>query len=157
MIPSPKVPNYADKPEMSAYLITEKLIKELNKHTRPDFIALNYANCDLVGHSGSFKAAKKAAETLDKCLADLIPVALEKGYTVLLTADHGNAEQMKYKNGEICPAHTLNPVIFMCISDQIKTLRTKRIKEKGLKNIAPTVLKILGVRKPRAMKGKSLV
>jgi 2,3-bisphosphoglycerate-independent phosphoglycerate mutase len=157
MVPSPKVPSYADQPEMSAYKITEKLIKELDGKAQHDFIALNYANCDLVGHSGSFKAAKTAVRTLDKCLKQVIPKALEKGYTVLLTADHGNAEQMKYKNGETCPSHTLNPVILICISDEFKHLHGKEIKQKGLKNIAPTVLKILGVKKPLAMKSKSLI
>lgn len=162
MIPSPKVPSYAEKPEMSAQKITEALIRELKSRREYDFIALNFANCDLVGHSGAFKAVKKAVEVLDACLAEIVPLALEKGYTVLLTADHGNAEQMKYNDGSICPAHTLNPVIFILVSDHFKNLRPspgkKGLQNKGsLQNVAPTILKILGIRKPRAMKGKSLV
>jgi 2,3-bisphosphoglycerate-independent phosphoglycerate mutase len=146
LIPSLKVKSYASKPEMSAKKITDALLKDLKTHEYK-FIALNFANCDLVGHSGNYKAAIKAVETLDKCLARIIPVAKEKGYTMLITADHGNAEYMIYeKNDEECPSHTLNPVIFILCSDFYKN--AKLIKKGGLSNIAPTILDILGIKKP---------
>ena len=155
MIPSPKVPSYADKPEMSAPAVKDALVKELKSRRKYDFIALNFANPDLDGHSGSFPAVKKALGTVDKCLKEIIPLALEKGYTILLTADHGNAEFMKYKDGSQCPAHTLNPVNCILISSKYKKI--KPLPTPGLKNIAPTILKILGIKKPRIMKGKSLI
>ncbi|MBT3864399.1 2,3-bisphosphoglycerate-independent phosphoglycerate mutase [Candidatus Peregrinibacteria bacterium] len=154
MIPSPKVASYAEKPEMSAPKVKDTLIKELGKNY--DFIACNFANPDLVGHSGSFLAVKKGLGVLDKCLREIVPKALKEGYTILLTADHGNAEAMKYPDGSARPAHTLNPVRFFLISEKFKKLKTS-LKNKGLKNIAPTILKILKIRKPRIMKGKSLI
>jgi len=159
LIPSPKVPSYADQPEMSALKVKDTLIAELKKNSDKsayDFIALNFANPDLVGHSGSFVAVKKSLETLDKCLREIIPLALEKGYTIMLTADHGNSEYMRYPDGSGCPAHTLNPVPFVLISEKHKHLN-KNIKKPGLRNIAPTILKILKIRKPFVMKGKSLI
>ena len=153
LIPSPKCASYAEKPEMSAPKITTALLKELDKPY--DFILLNFANGDLVGHSGKFKATVKAIETLDKCLKRIVPKALDQGYTILLTADHGNAEFMKYKNGEDCPAHTLNPVNFIAISKE--PLKLRKAKTLGLKDIAPTVLQILEIKQPKEMTGKSLI
>lgn len=153
LIPSPKCVSYAEKPEMSAPKITTALLKELPKPY--DFILLNFANGDLVGHSGEFKATVKAIETLEKCLKRIIPKALDHGYTILLTADHGNAEFMKYKNGDDCPAHTLNPVNFMTISKE--KLKLRKGKTLGLKDVAPTVLQILGIKQPKEMTGKSLI
>jgi 2,3-bisphosphoglycerate-independent phosphoglycerate mutase len=159
LIPSPKVASYAEQPEMSAIKVKDALVKELKTKTGKqayNFIALNFANPDLVGHSGLFLAVKKALATLDKCLQEIVPLALEKGYTILLTADHGNAEYMRYPDGSGCPAHTLNPVPFVLVSNKHKRLR-KNIAKKGLQNIAPTILKILKIRKPFVMKGKSLI
>lgn len=153
MIPSPKVPSYAQKPEMSARKVTETLLKELNK--KYDFIALNFANCDLVGHSGDFNATIKAVETVDKCSAKIIPEAIKKGYTVILTADHGNAEFKKYPDGSPCPAHSLNPVIFILITKD--KIQLKQGKNLGLQDIAPTILEIMGLKKPKEMTGKSLL
>ena len=155
LVPSPKVPSYDMKPEMSAPKITKELLKEL-KTKNHDFILLNFANCDLVGHSGNFKAAKKAVETIDTCLSKIVPKALEKDYTILLTSDHGNADFMKYPNGTDCPAHSLNPVIFMYISTQGKTIKLKKTKNLGLSSIAPTILKILNIKKPKAMESETL-
>lgn len=147
LIPSSKVKSYASKPEMSAKKITEALIKDLKNHEYK-FIALNFANCDLVGHSGDYKAAVKAVETLDECIGKIIPTAKEKGYTTLVTADHGNAEYMIYEeNGEECPSHTLNPVIFLLCGDEYKKAKLK--KKGGLSNIAPTILDILEIKKPK--------
>lgn len=158
LIPSPKTASYADKPEMSAPKITETLLKELKKHSKSpyDFIVLNFANPDLVGHSGSFVATKKALETIDKCLKQIIPLAQKQGYEIMLTADHGNAEFMMNSDRTPCPSHTLNPVILILISEKFKNLR-KDLKDKGLSNIAPTILKILDVKKPEEMTGKSLI
>jgi len=153
MIPSPKVPSYADKPEMSAPKITKTLIKELPK--KYDFILLNYANCDLVGHSGSFRAAKKAVETVDDCLKKLIPEALKNDYEIILTADHGNAEYMRYPNNENCASHTLNPVMGMIISDQ--KYKIKKKKSLSLRDIAPTILDLMGYKAPKEMTGKNLI
>lgn len=141
LIPSPKVASYAEKPEMSAYKVTNRVIKELAKG-KYGFIALNYANGDLVGHSGELKATIECCKHLDKCLKKVVPAALEHGYEVILTADHGNADQMKYRDGSDMPAHSLNPVLCTLISDQKYKLK----KGKGLSAIGPTVLKLLGVK-----------
>ncbi|MBU1152266.1 2,3-bisphosphoglycerate-independent phosphoglycerate mutase [Patescibacteria group bacterium] len=156
LIPSPKVPSYADKPEMSAPQITKTLIKELKSRKVYDFIALNFANCDLVGHSGNFEATVKAVETLDDCLSQIIPLALEKSYEILLTADHGNADMMTYPNKEDCPAHSLNPVPFIYISNNPK-IKLRQGRTLGLRDIAPTILQTLGIKPPKAMTGKSLI
>jgi len=154
MIPSPKVASYAEKPEMSAEKITSTLSKEINKKNY-DLIVLNYANCDLVGHSGDFEATKKAIETVDKCISELVPKALTKGYSIIITADHGNAEFMKYENGDNCPSHTLNPVI--CIIITKEKIKISKSKNNGLKDIAPTILDLLKIKKPKEMTGTSLI
>jgi len=147
LIPSAKVKSYASKPEMSAKKITQALLKDLKTHEYK-FIALNFANCDLVGHSGDYKAAVKAVETLDECIGKVVPAALDKGYEVIITADHGNADYMIYEeNGEECPSHTLNPVIFLLCSDEYKKAKLK--KKGGLSNVAPTILDILGIKTPK--------
>lgn len=155
LIPSPKVASYAQMPEMSAKKVTSSLIRELSTKEYP-FIALNFANCDLVGHSGDFVAVKKAVEILDECLSKIVPLALKKGYDILLTSDHGNAEYMKYENGEACPAHTQNPVILMHVSNN-KPSKIRKGKSLGLKDIAPTILSLLGIKQPKEMTGKSLI
>lgn len=147
LVPSSKVKSYASKPEMSAKKITTEFLKDLKTHEYK-FIALNFANGDLVGHSGDYKAAIKAIETLDWCLAKIVPQALDKGYQVLVTADHGNADYMIYeKNGDECPSHTLNPVIFMLCSNEYKKAKLK--KKGGLSNVAPTILDLLGIKPPK--------
>ncbi len=147
MIPSSKVKSYADKPEMSAKKITDTLLKDLKTHDY-SFIILNYANCDLVGHSGNYKATVKAVETLDECVSRIIPKARDKGYHVFLTADHGNAEYMIYEDsGDECPSHTLNPVIFLLCSDELKNAKLR--KRAGLSNIAATILDILEIKAPK--------
>ena len=153
LIPSPKVASYAEAPEMSARKITKRLIKEFRGS--PDFIVCNYANCDLVGHSGDFKATVKGVETVDQCLTDLVPAALEEGYKIILTADHGNAEWMRYDNGDPCPSHSFNPVICALITEDKYKLR--KTGNPGLKDIAPTVLKLMGIKQPKEMTGKSLI
>lgn len=155
LVPSPKVPSYAEKPEMSAKDITKKLLTALKKKEYK-LIVLNFANCDLVGHSGDYKATIKAVQTLDECLKKIIPFLQEKGYEAIVTADHGNAEYMIYeKNGEECPSHTTNPVICILVSDEHKNAKLK--KNKGLKDIAPTIIDLLNLKKPKEMTGESLI
>lgn len=152
LIPSPKCPSYAVKPEMSAQKITDALLPKL-KSKKYQFIALNFANCDLVGHSGNLQATIKAVETVDSCLGRIVPEALKNEYCVLITGDHGNAEYMIYeKNGEECPSHTTNPVPFIVAGEY------KKVKDSGeLKDIAPTILEVMGIKQPEEMTGKSLV
>ncbi len=154
MIDSPKVPSYDKKPEMSANEITARTLKELDKNY--DFIIQNFANGDLVGHSGNYEATVKACETLDECIGRIYKKTLKKGYHLMITGDHGNAEYMIYeKTKEPCPSHTTNPVPFILVSDKYKKISLK--KNGGLKNIAPTVLEIMNVKKPKEMSSKSLL
>ena len=157
LIPSHKVSSYDQKPEMSAKKITEALLKELKKKKSPDSVILNFANADLVGHSGNFKATVKAVETLDQCLNKIVPKALEKDYSILITADHGNADMMQYPNGEVCPSHSFNPVIFMLVSNSGKKIKLRKGKTLGLKDIAPTILELMKIKQPKEMTGKSLI
>jgi len=152
------VKSYAQKPEMSAKKLTKKVIEEIKSRKNYDFVLLNYPNCDLVGHSGDFKATVTAVETVNKCLSDLVPIAQEKGYTIMITADHGNSDFMKYKNGDDCPAHTLNQVIFILVSKEEKNIKLRKdLKTQGLKDIAPTILEIMEIKQPKEMTGKSLI
>lgn len=153
LVDSPKVPSYDQKPEMSAYGITEKLLPQIGKY---DFILLNFANPDLVGHSGVFKAAVKACEVVDECVGRIVKKALEKDYVILLMADHGNADHMLYDNGHPDPSHGYNPVLLILISNDGQ-LKKAKLKDGGMKDIAPTVLQIIGIEKPKEMTGKSLL
>ena len=153
LVPSPKVPSYDVKPEMSAYEITHHLLTAMEKRDYA-FVLVNFANPDLVGHSGNYKATIKCCEVVDECVGRIVKEVLKKDGVVLLTADHGNAEQMLYSNGEPCPSHTTNKVPFTVISNHI----THELKDgKGLQDIAPTVLKLLGIPKPVIMTGESLI
>lgn len=156
MIHSSKVTSYDDKPEMSAYGITSAVLKEIRKR-KYDFIAINFANGDLVGHSGKLDAGIKACETVDECSGKIVDLGLEKGYECIITADHGNVEVMFYPDGVVCPAHGTNPVPFFLISKDEKLRNVKLKKGKGIKDVAPTILEIMGIKKPREMTGKSLI
>lgn len=153
LIPSPKVATYDLKPEMSAYEVTDEVIRRLNSDEY-DMIILNYANTDMVGHTGIFEAAKKAVEAVDECLGKVVKLVLEKQGTVFITADHGNAEQMiDYSTGEPMTAHTSDPVPFIYVSESAKAL-----KDGGkLADIAPTMLEVLGLKVPEEMTGHSLI
>lgn len=150
LIPSPKVATYDLKPEMSAYEVTDRLIEAMDSGDYP-CIVVNYANCDMVGHTGSFEAAVKAVEAVDRCVAKVYDAALRDGYTILITADHGNAEVMR-DNGEPITSHTTNDVFFCVISDDVKSL-----SDGALRDIAPTVLDVMGLSVPAEMTGKSLM
>ncbi|TWJ17610.1 2,3-bisphosphoglycerate-independent phosphoglycerate mutase [Geobacter argillaceus] len=155
LIPSPKeVATYDLKPEMSAYPVTEELLRRLDGGTY-DVIVLNFANCDMVGHTGILAAAIKAVEAVDACVGRIVAKVRELGGTVLITADHGNADQMAEENGEPYTAHTCNPVWLVLVDDARKQARLK--DEGRLADIAPTMLDILGIEKPREMTGVSLL
>eukprot|EP01137_Pigoraptor_chileana_P008124 Opistho-2@54526 len=125
MVPSPKVATYDLQPEMSAVEITDKLIPEIEKESA-DFICLNYANTDMVGHTGVFSAAIIAAETVDACVKRVVTAGLEHGYTIFLTADHGNADYLVNEDGSPNTAHTLNPVPFFCHRQRMEGRTEKR-------------------------------
>ncbi len=156
MVPSLKVPSYEEEPEMSAHGITERLIREIRRGAY-DFILVNYANGDLVGHSANLEAGIKAVETVDSCLGRLIDEALAKGYTILVTGDHGNIETMIYPDGEPNPSHGLNPVPFILVSDDPELEGAELRPGQGLSSVAPTVLDLMGLEKPLEMTGESLI
>ena len=152
MIPSPKVATYDLKPEMSAYELTDALLPEIENKTA-DFICLNYANTDMVGHTGVWQAAIKAAETVDKCVERIVTTGLKNGYTIFLTADHGNADYMINEDGSPNTAHTLNPVPLFIIDKEWRG----NIKPGKLGDIAPTILTMMGLPIPKEMTGEILI
>jgi len=155
LIPSPKeVATYDQKPEMSANLVTDELLKKLDEE-RFDVIILNFANCDMVGHTGIIPAAVKAVEAVDVCVGRLIARVREMGGVALITADHGNAEQMTDEDGGPFTAHSCNPVWLVLVDDSRKGAF---LREGGrLADIAPTMLDLLGLEKPQEMTGESLL
>jgi len=156
LIPSPKVATYDQKPEMSAYEVTEKAAEYIiNDEKSPSVIILNFANCDMVGHTGVESAAVKAVATVDKCVGLLTNLIVERGGGVIITADHGNAEQMKYPDGSPFTAHTTNPVPLILADDRYKGAILR--KDGNLGDVAPTLLKIMGLKIPKEMEGKPLV
>jgi 2,3-bisphosphoglycerate-independent phosphoglycerate mutase len=152
MVPSPKVATYDLQPEMSAVEITDKLVPEIEAGTS-DFICLNYANTDMVGHTGVFSAAIKAAETVDACVNRVVTAGLANGYTIFLTADHGNADFMINEDGSPNTAHTLNPVPFFIIDKEWKG----NIQPGKLGDLAPTILTVMGLPIPKEMTGNVLI
>jgi 2,3-bisphosphoglycerate-independent phosphoglycerate mutase len=152
MVPSPKVATYDLKPEMSAYELTEAILPEIENKTA-DFICLNYANTDMVGHTGIFKAAITAAQTVDACVNKVVTAALNNGYTVFLTADHGNADYMINEDGTPNTAHTLNLVPFFIIDKEWKGT----IKPGKLGDLAPTILTMMQLPIPKEMSGDILI
>jgi 2,3-bisphosphoglycerate-independent phosphoglycerate mutase len=152
MVPSPKVATYDLQPEMSAVEITDNLIPEIEAATA-DFICLNYANTDMVGHTGVFSAAIRAAETVDICVKRVVTAGLSNGYTIFLTADHGNADFMINEDGSPNTAHTLNPVPFFIIDKDWKGT----IQPGKLGDLAPTILTVMGLPIPKEMTGNVLI
>lgn len=146
IIPSPKVPTYDMMPEMSAHKIRKEVLKQLGKF---DFIVVNFANSDMVGHTGILKAAIRADEVVDACVRDVTLEAQKKGYHVIITADHGNSEDMQ---GKYKTSHTLNPVPFILIGYEAR-LR----KHGALCDVAPTILQLMRIKQPKEMTGKSLI
>ncbi|MCX7745452.1 MAG: 2,3-bisphosphoglycerate-independent phosphoglycerate mutase [Clostridia bacterium] len=152
LIPSPKVATYDLKPEMSAYEVTDEVVKRINSKEY-DVIILNFANPDMVGHTGIFEAAKAAIEAVDKCLGRVIEAIENQGGVALITADHGNAEQMvDYETGGAFTAHTTNVVPLIAVG-----LGDVKLKEGRLSDLTPTMLDIMGVEKPKEMTGVSII
>jgi len=152
LCPSPKVATYDLQPEMSAFDLKNALLPELDKQDA-DFVCLNFANGDMVGHTGSMEAAIIACETVDKCVKEIVDKAIEKHYTVLILADHGNCETMYNPDGSPNTAHTTNPVPFIVIDNDIKTVKANGV----LGDIAPTILHLMGIQKPEVMNRSSLI
>jgi 2,3-bisphosphoglycerate-independent phosphoglycerate mutase len=155
-IPSPKVATYDKKPEMSAYEVTSQLLKRL-KSNAYHFIVVNYANPDMVGHTGVLKAGIKACEVVDECMAKIVSTTVDLGGVAIVTADHGNVEEMiNTKTGEVDTEHSTNPVPFIVVdkkSDQGGTMLPKGI----LADVAPTILALMGIKKPDLMSGRNLL
>ncbi len=156
LVPSPKVPSYEEKPEMSASEINSKLLSEI-RSGRYDFILVNYANGDLVGHSANLEAGVKACEAVDKCVGQVVEVGLERGYVVIVTGDHGNIETMFYPDGTPNPSHGTNPVPFILINNDMELMHTKLRSGLGLSSVAPTILSLMGIEKPQEMTGENIV
>ena len=153
LVPSPKVATYDLQPEMSACEVTEKAVEAINSD-KYNAIILNFANPDMVGHTGSLPAAIKAVETIDRCVEKIVEAILAHHGTILITADHGNCEQMiDYKTGEPHTAHTTNPVPLILVTENNKL----KIKEGKLADLAPTMLELLGIEKPEEMTGESIL
>ena len=151
LCPSPTVATYDLKPEMSAYDLRDMILPEIENETA-DFICLNFANADMVGHTGVFEAAVKACETVDNCARAIVEQALESHYATIIIADHGNSETMLNLDGSPNTAHTTNPVPIIIVDDEIKT-----VKNGILGDIAPTILDIMGIEKPEIMTRESLI
>mgnify|MGYP002555002591 FL=1 len=152
LIPSPKVETYDMKPEMSAYEVTEKVVEAINSE-KYDSIILNFANPDMVGHTGNQEAAEKAIEAVDECVGKIVDALSKHNGKALITADHGNSEQMiDYKTGEPFTSHTTNPVpLILYGMDDVK------LKNGKLADLAPTMLDMMGLEKPAEMTGESLL
>ena len=154
LIPSPKeVPTYDHKPEMSAFLVTDELLKRMQAGY--DVMVLNFANMDMVGHTGIMSAAVKACETVDRCLGKILQALKRLSGVAIVTADHGNAEKMMDENNTPYTAHTHNPVPLILVDDSRKSVTLRQ--EGILGDIAPTLLDIMGIEKPVEMTGNSLI
>ena len=154
LVPSPKVATYDLKPEMSAYEVTEKVIEQLSTGEY-DVMILNFANCDMVGHTGVLEAAEKAVAAVDDCVDKVLQKILSMGGGALLTADHGNADKMIAEDGSPFTAHTTNPVPVVLVCDELKNVK---LREGGvLADLAPTLLDMMGIPVPAEMTGKTLI
>ena len=151
LVASPKVATYDLQPEMSAYEVKDKLVEALDSQ-KYDFICLNFANGDMVGHTGVYEAIEKAVKAVDECVKDVVEAAKKNGYEVVQIADHGNADNTVNADGTPNTAHSLNPVPVVVVSDRVKS-----VKNGILADVAPTVLDLMGLEKPAEMTGESLV
>ena len=151
LVPSPKVATYDLQPEMSAFGVKDAVIRDMEEQA-PDFICLNFANGDMVGHTGIYEAIKKAITTVDQCVGEVVEAARRYGYDVLIIADHGNADNAVNADGSPNTAHSLNPVPAIMVTDTYT-----EIKEGILADVAPTLLKVMGIEQPAEMTGKVLI
>ncbi len=153
LVDSPKVATYDLQPEMSAFELTDQVTQAMSKRSRPDFVCLNYANTDMVGHTGNMKAAVKAVKTVDNCLGAVIDTALDNKYSLIIMSDHGNADIMENEDGSPNTAHTSNLVPILVIDPNNKW----KVTDGTLADVAPTILHMMGIKAPKAMTGKVLV
>lgn len=151
MVPSPKVATYDLQPEMSAYEVKDKIVAELKKQ-ETDLVVLNFANGDMVGHTGVYEAIKKAVEAVDECLKEVVETGKENGYEALIIADHGNADNAVNADGSPNTAHSMNPVPAVLV-----TKRFKKIKNGILADVSPTLIQMMGLEQPGEMTGKSII
>ena len=152
LVPSPKVATYDLKPEMSAYEVKDKLVEALKSQTY-DFIVVNFANGDMVGHTGVYEAIEKAVKTVDECVADVITTASAAGYESIIIADHGNADNALNADGTPNTAHSLNPVPFIYVTEN----KAAKVADGVLADVAPSILHIMGLPQPKEMTGKNLI
>ncbi len=152
LVPSPKVATYDLKPEMSAYEVKDKLVEAINTDMY-DFIVVNFANGDMVGHTGIYPAIEKAVETVDNCVHDVVEAAKKEGYEVIIIADHGNADNATNADGTPNTAHSLNPVPFVYVTDN----KDARVENGILADVAPSILHIMGLKQPAEMTGHDLI
>jgi 2,3-bisphosphoglycerate-independent phosphoglycerate mutase len=158
LIPSPKeVATYDLKPQMSAFEVTEALINKI-KQSAYDFYTVNFANCDMVGHTGNYQATIKAVETIDDCIKKLADLCLEKNIALVITADHGNADQMLYPDGSPQTSHSDAPVPFVIVHPKLKNQKFSlgSSSELALKDVAPTILSLMGLRPSPLFVGKAV-
>ena len=151
LVASPKVATYDLQPEMSAYEVKDKLVEALGEQ-KYDFICLNFANGDMVGHTGIYDAIVKAVKAVDECVEAVVEAAVANGYEVVQIADHGNADNAINEDGSANTAHSLNPVPIVVVSD-----RVAKVENGVLADVAPTVLKLMGLEQPEEMTGKALI
>ena len=151
MCNSPKVATYDLQPEMSAHEIVSEIIPEIESESA-DFICLNFANPDMVGHTGNFDAAVSACEVVDECMGRVVDKCIGNNYSVVIIADHGNSDVMINDDGSANTAHTTNPVPIIIIDNEIK-----KVDDGILADVAPTILKLLNISKPKLMTGKILI
>ena len=151
MVPAPKVATYDLKPEMSAYEVKDKLVDAIGTE-KYDFIVVNYANGDMVGHTGIYEAIEKAVVAIDNCVKDTVEAAKAHGYEVVIIADHGNADHAINEDGTPNTAHSLNPVPFVYVTEN----KDAKVENGILADVAPSILKIMGMPQPSDMTGKAL-
>ena len=151
LVPSPKVATYDLKPEMSAYEVKDKLVDAIGTE-KYDFIVVNYANGDMVGHTGIYEAIEKAVVAIDNCVKDTVEAAKAHGYEVVIIADHGNADHAINEDGTPNTAHSLNPVPFVYVTEN----KDAKVENGILADVAPSILKIMGMPQPSDMTGKAL-
>ncbi|MBO5824122.1 MAG: alkaline phosphatase family protein, partial [Prevotella sp.] len=152
LVPSPKVATYDLKPEMSAYEVKDKLVEAINTQ-QYDFIIVNFANGDMVGHTGIYNAIAKAVVAVDNCVKDVIEAAKANDYEAIIIADHGNADNAVNEDGSPNTAHSLNPVPFIYVTNN----NSATVKNGRLADVAPSILHIMGLEKPADMTGENLI